>query len=149
MTFSNYKNSNTLKGLIGISPDGAVMFVSSLHPGSISDKKLTMQSGLLDLLENGDSVMADKGFEIEDELILSGVHLNLPSFLRGRKHFSEKQLVVTRRIASLRIHVERAMERIKNFHIFDRSLLVQLTDIADRLFFACRLLTNFQEPLCS
>ena len=93
--------------------------------------------------------MADKGFEIEDELILSGVHLNLPSFLRGKKQFSEKQLVVTHRIASLRIHVERAMERIKNFHIFDRSLPVQLTDIADRLFFVCCLLTNFQEPLCS
>ena len=93
------------KGLTGISPDGAVTSVSSLYPGSISDKERTMQSGLLDYLENGDS-------EIEHELILSGVHLNLPSFLRGKKQFSEKQLVVSRHIASLRIHVERAMERI-------------------------------------
>ena len=149
MTFSNYKNSNTFKGLIGISPDGVITFVSSLYPGSISDKELTRQSGILDLLESGDSVMADRGFDIEDDLILRGVHLNIPPFLRNKKQFSEKELIVTRRIASLRIHVERAMERIKNYHIFDRSLPVQLTDIADRLFFVCCVLTNFQEPLCT
>lgn len=148
MTFSHYKNSNTFKGLIGISPDGVITFVSSLYPGSISDKELTRQSGILDLLQSGDSVMADRGFDIEDDLILRGVRLNIPPFLRNKKQFYEKELVVTRRIASLRIHVERAMERIKNYHIFDKSLPVQLTDIADRLFFVCCVLTNFQEPLC-
>ena len=65
MTFSNYKNDNTFKALIGISPDGTTTFVSSLFPGSISDKALTRQSGILDLLESGDLVMADRGFDIE------------------------------------------------------------------------------------
>jgi len=37
MTFSNYKNSNTFKALIGISPSGAIIFVSQLFSGSISD----------------------------------------------------------------------------------------------------------------
>ncbi len=37
MTFSNYKNDNTYKALIGISPSGAIIFVSKLYPGSISD----------------------------------------------------------------------------------------------------------------
>ena len=59
MTFSNYKYNNTFKGLVGISPDGVITFVSSLFPGSISHKELTRRSGLLDLLEPGDSVMAD------------------------------------------------------------------------------------------
>ncbi|XP_011403458.1 PREDICTED: uncharacterized protein LOC100636450 [Amphimedon queenslandica] len=149
MTFSNYKNSNTFKVLIGISPDGVVTFISSLYPGFISDKELTRQSGIYTLLEPGDSVMADRGFNIEDDLILKGVQLNIPPFLRDKKQFSENELVITRRIASLRIHVERAMEKIKNFHIFDRSLPVQMTDIANRLFFVCCVLTNFQEPLCT
>ena len=117
MTFSNYKNSNTFKVLVGISPDGVITFVSALYPGSISDKELTRRSGIMDLLEPGDSVKADRGFDIEDDLILRGVHLNIPPFLRGKEQFSEKELVLTRRIASLRIHVERAMEQIKNFHI--------------------------------
>ena len=123
-----------------------ITFVSSLYPGAISDKELTRQSGFLDLLESGDSVMA---FDIEDYLILRGVHLNIPPFVRGKKQFSEEEVVATRRIASLRIHVERAMERKKNYHIFDRSLPVHLTDITDRLFFVCCVLTNFQPPLCT
>ena len=147
MTFSNYKNDNTFKALIGISPDGVITFVSSLFSGSISDKCLTRQSGVLDLLEEGDSVMADRGFDIEEDLMLRGVSLNIPPFLRGKSQLSEKELIVTRRIASLRIHVERAMERIKNFHIFDKNIPVSLTDIADRIFFVCCVLTNFQGPL--
>lgn len=59
MTFSNYKNDNTFKALIGISPDGVITFVSSLFSGSISDKELTRQSGLLKLLEPGDSVVGN------------------------------------------------------------------------------------------
>ena len=41
MTFSNYKNDNTFKALIGISPDGVITFISSLFPGSTSNKCLT------------------------------------------------------------------------------------------------------------
>ena len=41
LTFSNYKNHNTYKGLVGISPSGSVIFISDLFPGSISDKELT------------------------------------------------------------------------------------------------------------
>ena len=149
MTFSSYKNDNTYKALVGISPNGVITFVSLLYPGSISDKELTRRCGILDLLEPGYSVMADRGFDIEEDLALRGVRLNIPPFLRGKTQLSEKELITTRRIASLRIHVERAMERIKNFHIFDRSLPSSLTDIADRIFFVCCVLGNFQPPLCN
>ena len=59
LTFSIYKNDNTFKVLVGISPAGAITFISDLYAGSISDKKLTQISGILELLERGDSVMAD------------------------------------------------------------------------------------------
>ncbi len=64
MTFSSYKNHITFKALVGISPGGIVTFVSKLFPGSLSDKKLVVKSGLIDLLERGDSIMADRGFDI-------------------------------------------------------------------------------------
>lgn len=54
--------------------------MSDLYPGSISDKELTWQSGLLGALECGDSVMADKGYDIEEDLTLLGVKLNIPLF---------------------------------------------------------------------
>ena len=148
MTFSSFKNRNTYKGLIGISPSGVVTFVSHPFAGSISNKELTRQSGILDLIEPGDSVMADWGFKIEEDLILRGVQLNIPPFMRTKAQLAGKELVVTRRITSLRIYVERKMERIKNFDVFARPLPAQLIELADRIFFVCYILTNFHPPLC-
>lgn len=59
--FSAYKNHTTLKGLVGISPSGAITFISQLYTGSISDREIVERSGILDLPFNeGDSVMTDK-----------------------------------------------------------------------------------------
>lgn len=69
-TFSNYENRNTVKVLIGITPTGSICFVSPTFEGSISDKKLIEESGLLQKLEEGDEIMADKGFDIQDILCL-------------------------------------------------------------------------------
>ena len=63
-----------------------------------------------------------KGVDIEADLIPLGVKLNIPPFLKGKTQLSEKEMVETRRIASVHIHVERAMEWIKNYHIFDKDI---------------------------
>ncbi|GFV25628.1 uncharacterized protein TNCV_1459431 [Trichonephila clavipes] len=62
MTFSRYKNANTFKGMIGITPNGAISFISELFTDSISDKEVFIRSKLMDRLEPNDVVMADKGF---------------------------------------------------------------------------------------
>ena len=86
---------------------------SDLYAGRSSDKQITNDCGTLDLLEAGDSFMADKGFEIAGDL-RQGVTLNIPPFLGEKDHLSIEEETETRRIASVRIHVERAMARIKN-----------------------------------
>ena len=55
------------KGLIGISSSGAIVFMSDLYPGCISDKELTRMCGILDMLEKGDTLMADREFDIETD----------------------------------------------------------------------------------
>ena len=75
-----------------------MVFVSGLYPGCISDKELTRCIGLFDLLDSDDSVMADRGFDIEEDLALLGVRLNIPPFLRGKEQLSAQELVETRRI---------------------------------------------------
>ncbi|CAB4026167.1 Hypothetical predicted protein, partial [Paramuricea clavata] len=115
-TFSSYKHQNTAKGLIGIARNGAVTFVSELYPGRTSDQCITKHSGILQLLEEGDSVMADRGFDILEDLP-DGVTLNIPAFMRGKDQLTVEEETETRRIASVRIHVERAIERIKNYRI--------------------------------
>ena len=116
LTFSNYKNHNTLKALVGITPSGAVCFVSDLYGGNISDKKLTVECDILKLFECGDSIMADRGFTIEDILPL-GVSLNVPPRMNESRQLTDNERTATRRIASVRIHVERAIERIKNYQL--------------------------------
>ena len=60
--FSAYKNHTTLKGLVGISPSGAVTFRIQLYTGSISNREIVRWSGFLNLpFDDKDSIMADKG----------------------------------------------------------------------------------------
>jgi hypothetical protein len=59
-TFSTYKHHNTAKGLIGISPRGDIIFVSEFYAGNTTNQQITRDCGILDLLETGDEVMADR-----------------------------------------------------------------------------------------
>ena len=145
--YSSYKSNTTLKGLIGIAPHGAITFVSSLYTGSISDKEITRCSGILDLLEAHDSVMADKGFDIADLLMSKQVSLNLPPFLRGQTQFSAQEVLQTKNIAKVRIHVERAIRRIKEFHLFDLDISLSTLGSVNQLYTVACLLTNFQGAL--
>ncbi len=67
-TWSSYKHYNTVKLLVGITPTGVISFLPPLWTGSTSDKEIVRNSGLINFLEDGDAVMADKGFLIRDLL---------------------------------------------------------------------------------
>ncbi|XP_062591744.1 uncharacterized protein LOC134253245 [Saccostrea cucullata] len=130
-TWSNYKNKNTFKALVGISPNGAFTFISELWSGNISDRSITLRSGFLDLIQRGDHVMADRGFLINDLLLQRGAQLNMPPFCRpcqyGKgKYLTSKQIKESKNIASLRIHVERAIQRLKSYKFFDDLLIKSL-----------------------
>ena len=91
--FSSDKNHTTLKGLIGIAPNGAVTFTSQLYTGSISDREIVIRSGFLaQEFSDGDSVMADKGFTIQDLLPL-GTSLNIPPFLGQFEQISPENVI--------------------------------------------------------
>lgn len=143
-TYSTYKHRNTLKGLVGVAPNGVVTFVSELYPGSTSDKKITQHCGLLQKLEAGDLVLADKGFLITD-MLPQGVSLNVPPFLTTAQ-FTSEQVVRTRTIARARIHVERAIKRIKSFNILN-MIPSSLIPHSSQVFQVCGALTNLQFPL--
>ena len=113
--FSNYKHHTTLKGLIGISPGGAITFISQLYTGSISDREIVVRSGLLGLpFQEKDCIMADKGFTIQD-LLPFGVSLNIPPFLGSSAQMPANDVVCTQEFASLRIHDERAINKKQIF----------------------------------
>jgi hypothetical protein len=145
-TFSNYKHHNTVKFLIGITPTGAVSFVSKAWGGRVSDRQLTEQCGFLDMLEEGDLILADKGFTIGDLLAKKKAYLNIPPFLR-KKQFSTNEIDETKSIATVRIHVERAIGRVKQFHILDPNVPLSLSRNIETIFRVCCFLTNLDKPL--
>ena len=138
--YSSYKSKTTLKALLGITPHGAISFVSALYTGGISDKEITWCCGILDLLEPGDSVMADKGFDVEALLKEKGISLNIPPFLEKQQQFSQEHVKEIK-------NVERAIRRVKEFHLFDSTLPLASLGSLNQMFTVACLLTNFQGPL--
>ena len=41
-------------------------FLSDLWGGRVSDKQITRESGVLALIESGDNIMIDRGFDLKD-----------------------------------------------------------------------------------
>lgn len=147
LLYSDYKSHMTWKSLIGINPSGIVTFVSDLWSGSISDKKITEESHLIDLCEAGDAIMADKGFTIADLTTPKGVTLIIPPFKRKKKQMPKRDVKKTKDIANARIHVEREMERIKNFRILQGVMPISMAKRASKVWKICVRLTNLQPPL--
>ncbi|KAL4153008.1 hypothetical protein QTP88_000841 [Uroleucon formosanum] len=117
LTYSNYKHRYTLKGLVGIAPNGVLTFCSCLCPGSTSDKEIVKNSGVLNIFSSGDLILADEGFLI-NYLLPEGVSVNIHPFLASPQ-FTPNQVIRTLTIAQARIHIERAICRIKGYSILE------------------------------
>ncbi|XP_077501381.1 uncharacterized protein LOC144112417 [Amblyomma americanum] len=115
-TYSHYKSSNTIKFMVSITPCGAISFVTKCWGGRASDKEIILKSGFSDKLQEGDIVLADRGFLIRD-VAHRGARLEVPALTRGKRQLSAKEVEDARQISRVRIHVERAIGRIKVFHI--------------------------------
>ena len=91
--------------------------------------------------------MADRGFTIGEELFSLHVGLNIPAFLRGRKQLSEKEVVESRRIASVRIHVERAIRRMKSYRILNSIITIKSVKKMNKVVKVVGALCNLRPQL--
>ena len=113
VTYSSYKHHNTVKYLIGISPQGTVTFISQGWGGRVSDKHITEISNLYNHLLPGDMILADRGFDIKDSLGYYLATVKIPAFTKGKKQLDAIEVEQTRCIANVRIHVERVIGNIR------------------------------------
>ena len=70
--------------------------------------------------------MADRGFRIKDQLTRIGIKLNIPPFLEGRQQLPAEEVQQGSCIASLQIHVEQAIGKIKSCNILKGTLPITL-----------------------
>ena len=108
-SYSAYKHHQTVKYLIGITPQGTVCFLSEGWGGRVSDKHLTENCNLLSNLIPGDTILADRGFDIKESVGLYCAKVTMPSFTKGKKQWSRIKVEQSRQIAIVRIHVERVI----------------------------------------
>ncbi len=146
ITWSEYKHNNTLKVLIGTSPSGMVVFVSVVYGGRVSDRFITEATGLLPRIDPGMTIMADKGFTIQD-LLPESVNLNIPPRIPSARQMTRKEFFNTAHIAQARIVVEMKMEQIKNYEILNRTIPISEMHLAEQYIFICAALTNLLPPL--
>ena len=138
-------DSNCLN--VRINPSRVFSFISDLYPGTISDRAITIRSGLLEKLELMDDVMAHRGFNLRDLVTKRNAKLNKPQFAK-EKPLSTKACTKTRRIASLRIHVERAIQRMKEFiSLLQGVIPISIATVANQTVFVCAALCNLLKPL--
>ena len=118
LTWSDYKKCNTLKYLVVSLPNGQIIFISDGYGGRISDIELTTRSDFLAKLPEGAHVLTDIGFKgVESLLREQGCKLVRPPSLRSGTKMSKSDVRKTKQVASIRIHIERAIRRVREFYM--------------------------------
>ena len=128
-----------------------ITYVSRMYGGRASDKFITSDSE--DLLQNLESskgsVMADREVLISGILNDMGVKLHMPSFEgTERTQLTSSETIKSENISKVRIHVERAIQRIKIFHICSDLSCHRWNCLSCRIrFISCMVLFTYANNL--
>lgn len=147
ITFSTYKNRNTIKALIGIAPSGLITYVSPCYGGSASDRQIIERSEILQKFDYNDEIMVDKGLNVQDIFISHGVKVNMPAFFKKGNQIGPDTLRETRKIASKRVHVERVIGQLKTYKILTQPMNRTETLLSSDVMFICAMLVNFRSNI--
>ncbi len=135
LLYSNYKSRHTLKFLVGCAPSGEIMFISETFGGRTTDTEATIKSGLITLIEENDAILADKGFpHIEGGVNSKGGVLVMPPFKEKQRQFSTQDNKSAYDCASVRVHIERCIARMKVFSYLKFVRLCEFKHIDDVLY---------------
>ncbi|KAK9736907.1 DDE superfamily endonuclease [Popillia japonica] len=150
LTWSEYKKGNTVKYLISCTPNGLVNYISPGFGGRTSDVIIVENCDFLNGLQQGTFILADRGFKhIEQILNEKGVGLLRPPTVKAGTKLSKAEVRQTKIIASLRIHIERVIRRLREFYMLKQHSVINsnlLRVLDDVIVIACALI-NLQDSL--
>ncbi|XP_034232829.1 uncharacterized protein LOC117640434 [Thrips palmi] len=155
--YSQYKHHSTVKFLLGITPQGTISYISKAFGGRSSDQFITVNcQDFLNNLLPGDVVLADRGFDVNECVGRMQARVVTPSFMHGRNQLSAEDVEVSRRIAHVRIHVERVISLLRNKYLvlkqtlnFDYLQQYSNEPVAriDDVVLVCCALCNLSSPI--
>lgn len=156
--FSSYKRHTTVKVFISCSPLGSINFLSKAWGGRVSDVQIVRESNFISPQFHlpGDQILADRGFMLaEDFATKCSAQLITPAFTKGKKQLPASEVESSRKISSVRIHIERVIGLMKNrFTILKGTMPVRCVQSlkdeslgstessCDKLITVCAALTN-------
>ncbi|XP_013393134.1 uncharacterized protein LOC106160908 [Lingula anatina] len=118
--FSSNTCPDTVKYLIGISPQGTVTCVSESCNFETSDRQIAEESGMLDNFQPGDFVMIDKRFSTDTAESFNLYQAELAGTTSGKIQLCPLDVKKKRKIAGLKIRTGRLIGLIcSKFKIFD------------------------------
>lgn len=150
--YSDYKTAHTAKLLAAVLPVGAYCGTSQAYPGRISDTDILRVSHWLQILQRGDCIPADKGFDQCEALVVArGARIVAPARRwQGQRHYTADERQGNGEKSNLRIHVERHFSRVHNWRAFSgKKLSLYSVDMIEKAFNVVGHLCNLQRPLCS
>ena len=107
----------------------------------MSNEHITVHSGFLKHLINRDQVLGDRGFDTATELALQSTTLAIPPHTKGKQQLSQCEVEESRRLSRVKIHVERAIGRMKTYKLLHTTLSIafvkRLQDTSYALIFNC------------
>ena len=131
--------------MIGCTPGGLVSYVSPAYGGSASDRQIIERSDVPQKCDPGDSLMADKGFDVQDIFAPFDVAVNIPTFFKKRNKMAGKTVLRDRKISSKRVHIERIIGLGKTYKILTNPLNHTEAALASDIIFVCYMLVNFRK----
>ena len=129
--WSEYKHHNTVKYFVCVATNLDTIFDSKAFTGRISDKKLKLKSGILDMLPEHCSIMPDKGFNLFDECDARSFYFIVPPGRRGTAQMAPDDISKTSNIAKVRIPVEEVIMCMKIFQILPNELPISMLSSID------------------
>ena len=128
LIWSSYKQPNAIKYLIGITPQGTINLISEGWSGWASDQN----SNFLSKLTHGDTVMADRGFNIGEMLGSVDARLKIHAFTKGKNHLHALEVGENQTTANVKIHVEWVFRSLQQkYSILEQTIPITLLVVSD------------------
>ena len=113
----------------------------------MSDKEIATKCGVLDYIEYGDQILADRGFTVSEEIAYHEGILVMPSFTKGKKQLPKNEVDWDRYIARVRIHIERVIGRMRKFNLINTRIPLTQVDLLDEIMLCIAGLVNINKRI--